>query len=115
MCLLVATASAAPRMLKGPYLQNVAPDAITIMWQLDEPVPASLVITGPNGARAVDVNADRVAEVRVDKLQPATKYHYEVTIGDQRWNGDFATAPAAGSTGPFSFVVFGDTRNGVEQ
>ncbi len=116
LCVLVATATAAPRMLKGPYLQNVAADSITIMWQLDEPVPASLVITGPAAERRViDANADRVAEVRVDKLAPATKYHYEVTIGDQRWSGDFATAPSPGSTAPFSFVVFGDTRNGVEQ
>jgi acid phosphatase type 7 len=115
LCFLVATAAAAPRMLKGPYLQNVAADSITIMWQLDEPVPASFVVTGPSGARAIDAPADRVAEIRIDKLAPATKYHYEVAIGEQKWGGDFATAPAAGSTAPFAFVVFGDTRNGVEQ
>ena len=102
-------------MLKGPYLQNVAPDAITIMWELDEPVPASLVVTGPSGARAIDAPADRVAEVRVDKLQPSTRYHYQVTVGDQHWDGELATAPALGADVPFSFVVFGDTRNGVEQ
>jgi acid phosphatase type 7 len=111
LCLLVATASAAPRMVKGPYLQNVAPDSITIMWQLDEPVPASLTV----GGRVIDAPADRVAEIRVDKLSPSTRYHYRVAIGDAHWDGDFATAPAAGSEAPFSFVVFGDTRNGVEQ
>jgi len=102
-------------MVKGPYLQNVAPDAITIMWQLDEPVPASLVITGPGGARTIDAPADHVAEVRVDKLVPGTRYHYQVVIGDQHWDGELATSPPNGADVPFSFVVFGDSRNGVDQ
>ena len=33
-------AAAEPRMLKGPYLQDLAPTSITVMWQLDEPQPA---------------------------------------------------------------------------
>jgi hypothetical protein len=114
LCVLAGVAGAAPRMVKGPYLQNVAPDAITIMWELDEPVPATLAITGPGG-RAIEATADHVAEVRVDKLTPATRYHYRVTIGDAHWDGEFATAPPLGADVPFSFVVFGDTRNGVEQ
>ena len=115
LCALAGVAGAAPRMVKGPYLQNVAPDAITIMWELDEPVPASLVITGPAGSRAIDAPADRVAEVRVDKLQPGTRYHYQVTVGESHWDGDLATAPPDGADVPFSFVVFGDSRNGIEQ
>ena len=31
-------AEARPRMLKGPYLQDLAPTAVTVMWQLAIPV-----------------------------------------------------------------------------
>ena len=37
------------------------------------------------------------------------------SVGDQSWEGEFATAPPTGKDVPFSFVVFGDSRNGVEQ
>ncbi|HEY1813551.1 MAG TPA: metallophosphoesterase [Kofleriaceae bacterium] len=114
LCVLAGVAGAAPHMVKGPYLQNVAPDAITIMWELDQPVPATLVVTGPGG-RTIEATADHIAEVRVDKLTPATRYHYRVTIGDAHWDGEFATAPPLGADVPFSFVVFGDSRNGIEQ
>ena len=43
--------SAAPKMLKGPYLQDLAPTSITVMWQLDEHAPAQLVVDGPGGQR----------------------------------------------------------------
>ena len=114
LCAVAGTAAAGPRMLKGPYLQNLAPDAITIMWQLDVPMPDRIAIAGPGGERTIDAPADRVVEVRVDKLQPATRYRYKVIVGDQSWAGELATAPPVGADVPFSFVVLGDTRNGVE-
>jgi predicted phosphodiesterase len=110
-----AVASAAPRMLKGPYLQNLTPTSITLMWELDEQVPGKIVVDGPAGERSIDAPADRVVEARIDQLQPATRYHYKVIVGDQTWTGELATAPENGADVPFSFVVFGDTRNGVEQ
>src|SRR5690348_5808466 len=105
LLLLAAAAHAAPKMLKGPYLQDLAPTSITVMWQLDEPVPARLIVTGPGGEHAQPVPADHIAEARVEGLQPATRYRYRVEIGDRTWQGEFATAPPVGKDVPFSFVV----------
>jgi 3',5'-cyclic AMP phosphodiesterase CpdA len=110
-----SVASAAPKMLKGPYLQDLAPTSITVMWQLEEPVPGKLTVSGPGGDRQLDVAADRIAEARVDGLEPAKRYRYKVEAGGQSWEGEFATAPPTGKDVPFSFIVVGDSRNGMEQ
>jgi hypothetical protein len=110
-----ASAMAAPRMLKGPYLQDLAPTSITVMWEMDEEVPATLTINGPGGERTIDVKPDHIVDARLEKLQPASRYRYKVTVGDATWEGEFATAPPAGKDVPFEFVVYGDSRNGVEQ
>src|SRR5690348_1632432 len=115
LLLLASAADAAPKMLKGPYLQDLAPTSITVMWQLDEPVPAKLIVTGPSGERTIDVPGDHIAEARIDGLQPSTRYRYRVAIDGQAWDGEFATAPPIGKDVPFQFVVVGDSRNGLEQ
>ncbi len=108
-------ALAAPKMLKGPYLQDLAPTSITVMWQMDEQQPATLVVSGPGGDRTIEVPGDRIVEARLDGLVPSSRYRYRVEVGDQKWEGEFATAPPVGKDVPFSFVVMGDSRNGVEQ
>src|SRR5688500_19014845 len=99
-----------PKMLKGPYLQDLAPSSITVMWQLDVPAAARLVVEGPGGEKAQEVAAARIAEARISDLAPATRYRYRVEVGGGVWRGEFATAPEVGAEVPFSFVVVGDTR-----
>ncbi|MEO8702460.1 MAG: metallophosphoesterase [Kofleriaceae bacterium] len=111
---LAGTAVADPRMLKGPYLQDLAPTSITVMWQLDEPKPAKLTVTGPGGARVIDVAGARIAEATVDNLVASSRYRYRVEVGAKSWDGEFATAPPVGKDVPFSFVVVGDSRSGME-
>jgi predicted phosphodiesterase len=85
------------------------------MWQLDEPKPAKLTVTGPGvGAKTIDVAAARIAEAKLDGLDPASRYRYRVEVGNQTWDGEFATAPPVGKDVPFSFVVVGDSRSGIE-
>jgi 3',5'-cyclic AMP phosphodiesterase CpdA len=108
-------AAAAPKMLKGPYLQDLAPTSITVMWEMDEQLPGKLIVTGPTGERTQEVAADHIVEARIDKLEPSTRYRYKVIVGEQTWDGEFATAPPAGKDVPFSFVVVGDSRNGIDQ
>ena len=111
----VAVAHAeAPRMLKGPYLQNLAPTSITVMWQLDQAAPARVTIEGPGGRRTVDVVAARIGEATVDRLVPASRYRYRVETSGQTWRGELTTAPAVGADVPISFVVLGDTRSGLD-
>ena len=112
---VATTVTAAPKMLKGPYLQDLAPTSITVMWEMDEEVPAKLTINGPGGERTIEVGPNHIVEARLDKLAPASRYRYRVTVGDGTWEGEFATAPPDGTDVPFEFVVYGDSRNGVEQ
>lgn len=101
-------------MLKGPYLQNLAPTSMTVMWQLETPRAARLTVSGPQGERTIDVAGARVAEADIDGLTPATRYRYRVDAGGQSWSGEFATAPEFGAAVPFTFVVLGDSRSNAE-
>ena len=103
-----------PRMITGPYLQNLAPTSITVMWDTDQPAAARVVVEGPGGPKAVDVATTRAGEATIDGLVPSSRYRYAVEAGGQRWAGEFATAPAVGSPVPFAFVVMGDTRSGID-
>jgi predicted phosphodiesterase len=103
-----------PRVLKGPYLQDLAPTSITVMWQLDQGAPARVVVDGPGGPRAVDLAAARIGEVTIDRLTPSSRYRYRVEVAGRSYPGEFATAPEVGTDAPFSFIVVGDTRSGVD-
>ena len=115
VCLVAGSAGAGPKMLKGPYLQDLAPTSITVMWQFDELVPAKLIVEGPGGQKVQDVAPGRIAEATVEGLAPSTRYRYRVEAVGQTWQGEFATAPPTGKDVPFSFIVVGDTRESIEQ
>ncbi|CAN5706130.1 hypothetical protein BH11MYX3_BH11MYX3_33490 [soil metagenome] len=110
----VRIAAADPTMLKGPYLQDLAPRSITVMWQLETPAPAVLTIDGPGGERNQDVEAARITEATITGLQPASRYRYKVAAAGGTWTGEFATAPEVGADVPVTFTVFGDTRYGTD-
>ncbi|MBK7534510.1 MAG: metallophosphoesterase family protein [Myxococcales bacterium] len=111
---LRAAEASPPRMQKGPYLQNLAPTSMTVMWQLEPPQPARLVLAGPTGERDFEIPAARVAEADLTGLTPATRYRYEVQAGGDTWRGEFATAPEVGARVPFAFMVLGDSRSNAE-
>jgi predicted phosphodiesterase len=103
-----------PRMLKGPYLQNLAPTSVTVMWQLDQPATARVAVEGPGGPRTVELVAARIGEAVIDRLSPSSRYRYRVELAGQSWRGELTTAPAVGADVPFSFIVLGDTRGGLD-
>jgi hypothetical protein len=111
---VAASAEAAPKFKKGPYLQNVAPRAITIAWESGEAATAKLTVTGPGGERVVEDGERERHEIVISDLVPASRYQYVVTSGGVTANGEFATAPETGAQVPISFVVFGDTRSEAE-
>src|SRR3569833_480674 len=110
---MASTAMAAPKMLKGPYLQDLAPTSITVMWEMDAEVPAKLVVMGPGlpgRERTIEVAPAHIVEARIDKLEPASRYRYKVIVGDDTWEGELRTAPPDGKEVPFTFVVYADSR-----
>ncbi len=107
----VASASSRGAFHKGPYLQNVSERSVTIMWQGEDRVPGQVRLLDNSGTevtRRIDSEADEIHEVVIDGLEPGRRYRYEVESAGETQRGEFATAPEAGA--PFSFVVFGDTR-----
>ncbi|MBA3540077.1 MAG: fibronectin type III domain-containing protein, partial [Deltaproteobacteria bacterium] len=73
---MTGMASADPKVLKGPYLQDLAPTSITVMWQFDEPSDAKLIVEGPGGVKTLEIPKARMAEARVEGLEPSSRYVY---------------------------------------
>jgi hypothetical protein len=123
----VATAAlparAAPSLTKGPYLQGLGTSSITIKLELSEPGPARVEVWADDGygadagrpvaAKRESSDARAFHSLRLDGLQPATRYLYRVTAaGTTPEPGHFTTAPADGRL--FRFLVYGDSRTDPE-
>jgi predicted phosphodiesterase len=94
--------------VKKPYLQNVSQTSITIMWQSRIGHAGTLTLhTSPE--RVFETDTEPMREVRINGLEPNTRYRFTVESNGERHEGEFATAPSSGM--PFSFVVFGDSRS----
>lgn len=110
----------AETITRGPYLQMLAPDAITVRWQTDVPSESRVQFgSAPNQlAKSVeDKKATVEHEVRLTGLKPSTTYYYAVgntkttlTGGDESFR--FKTAPPVGSNGPVRIWVLGDSGTG---
>ncbi len=103
-------------LLTNPYLQNVQPDGITIMWEMSAETSCQLEY-GPDthyGALADIVACDSGASTVIYKssiigLQPDSVYAYRILWdGKQPSVGTFKTAPLRHRT--FSFGVWGDSQ-----
>jgi hypothetical protein len=108
--LLLGAAARAATLTAGPYVQQAGTGGFTVVFETDQPAHASVVVEG--------VNRDTEGthhEARIDGLKPATRYAYQVILdGKPVDSAETRTLPARD---PFTFVVYGDTRQGgaVEQ
>jgi hypothetical protein len=102
-------------LTRGPYLQWVRPQAITVVWETAQEVD-SVVEYGPTGAygsTASDYTWTTRHAITLTGLSPHTTYHYRVKTSGQVLSGDsrFKTAARPGQT-TFTFAVIGDTHAG---
>ncbi len=105
-----------PRFTVEPYLQFATRTTMTVMWETESPSSA-IVEYGkafPPDRTAAAERADVMGEVRLDNLEPGTKYVYRVVCTDAEGRKleskplTFTTAP--GSSDAYSFAVIGDTQ-----
>ncbi|KAA3618917.1 MAG: hypothetical protein DWQ05_05995 [Calditrichaeota bacterium] len=98
----------------GPYLQDVRPSEITILWETESPAIGKVLF-----GKEADVLNMSVAEnepkslhqVRLSNLQPRQQYFYKcVWHNGESAVGSFRTAPANETT-PLRFAVVGDSRS----
>lgn len=103
--------AAADAFKKGPYLQDVTPHEISILWE-GAAKSGQVTIESPGLApRTLTAPASSFVALRVSGLEPSRRYRYAVELDGSRATGEFVTAPRPGASDGFSFVVFGDTRS----
>ncbi len=135
-----AAAGGAFRVL--PYVQNPAPDAMTIAWlsarpdsgtvtwtAVDEPsAPVRQVRSAPELAADLAYPAWEAASffsghapeppyrhrVRLSRLRPSTRYAYSVAQGDEAFTDTFRTAPAPDERRPVRFIFMADSETEPE-
>lgn len=113
-------AATAQGVFRGPYLNNVSSDAITVLWESPAPTTGVVRYRVPGGAwQAANGGgtAARHHEVRLtglSALAPAgSELEYTLEVGGTTYNGRFRTTPVG--TAPFSFIVYGDNRSSPQQ
>ena len=96
-----------------PYLQNVTPTGITVMWETTNPVVGS-VSFGQDGVfdrTTTEPEAVKIHEVHLTDLKAGETYNYLVRYGQEALPpASFTTAPAPG-TREWRLVVYGDNRS----
>ena len=116
------------RITAGPYLQNVARDAITIMWQTDEPATSAVEYersarlgwsayagrpepTYP--CRTENRELRTIHAVRLTGLETEQVYYYRVSSsssdGESAISAGASFRTAVHDNSPFSFATYGDS------
>ena len=99
---------------RGPYLQNLQAQQVTVCWEAPQPHTGEVHLFDADGKLikqfATATKATR-HEVVMDGLSAGQRYSYEVVDqnGNSLGKGSFSSVPAKGE--PFSFVAWGDTRS----
>ena len=96
---------ASGKLAKGPVIQNVQTDRVTLTWVTSK--PAGTISKGGSGA-PVTISESEFHELELTGLEPGTSYVWNFNEGGVEARASFTTAPATDV--PFTFVVLGDTR-----
>ena len=116
-----APAAAAPALLRGPYLQNATPNAISIRWRTDVACDSrirygkllhSLTSTTDNTTLTTE------HEVRLTGLSTNQRYYYSIGTTTAQLAGDddsthFRTNPKRGDISPIRMWAIGDAGTGT--
>ncbi|MCO4773887.1 MAG: metallophosphoesterase family protein [Deltaproteobacteria bacterium] len=122
VALLLPASASGLELLRGPYLQRVGPNEVTVVFRTDVPcsgeflwgsAPDALDQVVPTGANATE------HVVVLTDLKPATRLFYDarcdglrITAGIPPETMHFTTAPPAGSTSRVRAWVVGDSGTG---
>jgi uncharacterized protein (TIGR03382 family) len=117
--IILASLASQAGVFRGPLLNDVTPDAVTVIWE--SPAPTTGVIrygiTSPMENQVADAVAATTHAVRITGLSalgpPGSELIYELEVDGVVRGGRFFTA--VGGPQPFAFVVYGDNRSSPEQ
>ncbi len=97
--------TAQEKLVKGPVIQNVQTDRVTLIWVTGKPAGT---IRNTTGDGAVRVSESQFHTLDLTGLDPGTSYVWSLDEGGIEARASFTTAPSTDV--PFTFIVFGDTR-----
>lgn len=104
-----------PAIIKGPYLQWPTHNAMTVMWETNEPGDSTLHYFHDGEWQQQTIAGDRtIHEIRVSGFDAAEEvpYYVESTVGDFSVTSDqysFRTSPLPG--GPIRLCIWGDNQD----
>lgn len=98
---------AAAVIIKGPHLQALRTDGITVIWEQENAGPGSVTI---NGTVYSSPGSATIHEVVITGLIPDTTYNYTVDGDSITDSGTFTTAQSD-PLACFEFLVVGDNRS----
>lgn len=113
-------------IIKGPYLQNVRKDCITVMWETNMEA-SSCVDYGESVSYGTKVVCDKLKEIHeitISGLKEETIYHYQVSSEvptklkqevQRIVSEDSVFKTAVRGNYPFCFAVYGDNRGGSKR
>lgn len=107
---LPAEADSLAAVVAGPYLEQTAPDSVTITWQTNVPADG-YVRYGKAGTSELSVSQSglsRLHRISLPGLVPDSVYDYRAVSGGDSRTGVFTTMPRVPR--PFRFAVYGDSR-----
>lgn len=119
---LIATAQSEEEpvvaLIRGPYLQAASSNSITVRWRTNT-ASRSRVMYGSTKEQTSNVANDSTLTtehiVKLEGLQPHTRYYYKIATFTSSLQGDstnyFYTLPEAGKEGMYRIGVFGDCGN----
>ncbi|HXA48890.1 MAG TPA: metallophosphoesterase, partial [Candidatus Acidoferrum sp.] len=127
--LLFVWTAAAATVVHRPYLQNMQPDGVTVMWSTRESLSSTVQYSTDNTFSTTSTPAVRMFPASgtnsvtfyqyravLTGLSPNTSYNYRVIAGGQDITSvgehTFRTTPP---TGAYRFLAFGDSGLGSQQ
>ena len=114
------TLNKALSLTRGPYLQTLSDDAVTIRWRTAGAEDSRVVYgsaIGSLGSSETDAASTTEHEITLDSLDPDTLYYYAIGSTTDLLVGDdarhfFRTAPEPGTRKATRFWVLGDSGTG---
>ena len=106
-----------PQVTRGPYLQQLRPDAVIVRWRTDVATDSRVRFGSAPGQLLSSISSMSLTtehEIELLGLAPASQTFYAVGTSTMDLAGDdvdhwFRTAPTVGSRGPLRIWVLGDS------
>jgi hypothetical protein len=108
---LLVELSSGVNLTRGPFLQQPAPDSVTVVWHTDAPSDSAVdygVDTNYASGTTADAALVRVHAVTLTGLNPGTEYLYRIRSGGVTLHEHQVLRTPSGPDQPYRFVVIGD-------